>query len=444
MAQSIAGAPVLPSCLGRLIIKEAMWQAAKRDSCRLCVYRLDMRCQVAGSGNEGLRKQRGKLSEMSLHIDGSDAPGVDYMYVMQTLEKMDKGEPASSQSSRRSRSDSSGNASGESLPSSPAETAKHRLLSERRPKKGSFTYEAGEEAQEPAAAAAVPGPSGRSMQGEAGSTRAGVGQSYNPNSTRRSDRPHLMPELLPSERRPRANQQEGRKDKGGGDMLPSSRSIAVTLGACAFALALAVSRYGKGPQQVPHQSLPATSSYALAPTTTSVGEASFAGTSSASREDRRDQLLGHYRVEEAPLSELKPVLGDGSVKLRAAAADAFLHMQAAARRDGIFLDQQALFFEVKAERNQPIRERARVSAPPGYSEHHTGYAIDVGDADSVETHVEFEFEQTAAFHWLQANANRYHFEMSFPPDNTQGVMYEPWHWRFVGDNHSTLTFYGRQ
>ncbi|MFN9165469.1 MAG: D-alanyl-D-alanine carboxypeptidase family protein, partial [Pseudanabaena sp.] len=51
------------------------------------------------------------------------------------------------------------------------------------------------------------------------------------------------------------------------------------------------------------------------------------------------------------------------------------------------------------------------------------------------------FEKTPAFQWLQNNAAKYGFEMSFPPNNPQGVMYEPWHWRFVGDDDSLATFY---
>jgi len=31
--------------------------------------------------------------------------------------------------------------------------------------------------------------------------------------------------------------------------------------------------------------------------------------------------------------------------------------------------------------------------------------------------------------------------MSFPKDNPQGVSYEPWHWRYVGDTASLETFY---
>ena len=49
-----------------------------------------------------------------------------------------------------------------------------------------------------------------------------------------------------------------------------------------------------------------------------------------------------------------------------------------------------------------------------------------------ETDLEVEFESTPAFRWLQKNAARYHFVLSFPKGNTQKVSYEPWHWRFEG------------
>ena len=72
-------------------------------------------------------------------------------------------------------------------------------------------------------------------------------------------------------------------------------------------------------------------------------------------------------------------------------------------------------------------------APPGYSEHHTGLALDIGDLDHPETDVEVSFEETPAFEWLKNNADRFGFELSFPVGNPQGVSYEPWHWRFVGE-----------
>ncbi len=162
-------------------------------------------------------------------------------------------------------------------------------------------------------------------------------------------------------------------------------------------------------------------------------------------------LLGHYPYTEAPPQELEAIVADGSIKLRRAAAEQYKAMAAAAAAEGITLvpisgfrsldDQQYLFFDVKAKRGQDPSKRAEVSAPPGYSEHHTGYAIDIGDANVPAADLNPTFENTAAFQWLQKNAAYYSFEISFPRNNPQGVSYEPWHWRFVGDIHSLETFY---
>lgn len=164
-----------------------------------------------------------------------------------------------------------------------------------------------------------------------------------------------------------------------------------------------------------------------------------------------DSLLGHLRYAEAPPSALAPIVADGSIKLRQAAAQAYQQMEAAARQDGVILvpisgfrsltDQDYLFFGKKAERGQVAAERAKVSAPPGYSEHHTGYAVDIGDGNVPATNLSESFENTSAFRWLKANAAFHSFEISFPKGNKQGVSYEPWHWRFVGDRQSLETFY---
>lgn len=165
-------------------------------------------------------------------------------------------------------------------------------------------------------------------------------------------------------------------------------------------------------------------------------------------------LLGHRAYEEAAASELVAITADGSIRLRSAAAEKFQAMANAARRQGIVLvplsgfrsqaDQEYLFFGIKEERAQAAAQRAEVSAPPGYSEHHTGYAIDIGDAEYPQAHLQEEFAETPAFEWLEDNANRYGFELSFKPDNSQGVVFEPWHWRFVGNRHSLETFYQEQ
>jgi D-alanyl-D-alanine carboxypeptidase len=126
-------------------------------------------------------------------------------------------------------------------------------------------------------------------------------------------------------------------------------------------------------------------------------------------------------------------------------------MSQAARQAGVILvpisgfrsvkQQEQLFFDIGAQRNQTPSQRAAISAPPGHSEHHTGYAVDIGDGTVPATNLQTNFENTKAFNWLQANAARFGFEMSFPKDNPQGVSYEPWHWRFVGDRDSLELFY---
>jgi len=164
-----------------------------------------------------------------------------------------------------------------------------------------------------------------------------------------------------------------------------------------------------------------------------------------------DTVLGHFLYPEAPESELVTISANRGIRMRKAAAQKFEEMVAAASSAGVILvpisgfrsvkDQEQLFFAVGAQRNQTPAQRAALSAPPGHSEHHTGYAVDVGDGSVPATNLQTNFDNTKAYGWLQANAARFGFEMSFLKDNAQGVSYEPWHWRFVGDRNSLEMFY---
>lgn len=69
------------------------------------------------------------------------------------------------------------------------------------------------------------------------------------------------------------------------------------------------------------------------------------------------------------------------------------------------------------------------SADQGYSEHQLGTTIDFTSSEiggSLSG-----FEKTEAFEWLEKNAYRYGFVLSYPAGNTY-YQFEPWHWRFVG------------
>ncbi len=160
------------------------------------------------------------------------------------------------------------------------------------------------------------------------------------------------------------------------------------------------------------------------------------------------RLLGHFPYPEAaPASLVSFAPGQ---QLHRDAAEALGAMQQAAAADGVQLVvlsafrpialQNELFFDVKAERNQTAPTRAQVSAPPGFSEHSTGYAVDLGDARAPAANLSPSFDQTAAYRWLAANAARFHFQLSFPRGNPQGVSYEPWHWRYEGTTEALRLF----
>jgi len=117
------------------------------------------------------------------------------------------------------------------------------------------------------------------------------------------------------------------------------------------------------------------------------------------------------------------------------AAGRWLELRAAAQQDGIELllvsafrsvEYQRQIFERKIAAGQSLEEILKVNAPPGYSEHHTGKAVDLttpGCAPLTE-----EFETSAAFAWLVRHAHRFGFAMTYPRENRFGIAYEPWHW----------------
>ena len=78
-------------------------------------------------------------------------------------------------------------------------------------------------------------------------------------------------------------------------------------------------------------------------------------------------------------------------------------------------------------------------ALPGYSEHHTGLAMDVS---SPQCNYELEacFEQTLEFAWLSEHAARFGFILRYPKDKEDitGYHYEPWHYRYVGAHLAKL------
>ena len=143
--------------------------------------------------------------------------------------------------------------------------------------------------------------------------------------------------------------------------------------------------------------------------------------------------------EAAELVSVGPDVFDRAQRLTAATSAAWAALRAAALDDGIILlmvsgfrsvDRQHWIFARKLAMGQTLEQILTVNAAPGYSEHHTGRAIDLtstGTRPLVE-----EFESSPAFAWLTRYGARFGFRLSYPRDNPFGVIYEPWHWALEG------------
>ena len=124
-------------------------------------------------------------------------------------------------------------------------------------------------------------------------------------------------------------------------------------------------------------------------------------------------------------------------KLTKDAFDAWTAMKTAATEQGVSLFLISAFRGLqyqhdlivsKLQEGRTIEQILAVNAAPGFSEHHSGRAVDVGTlaCDAVTP----EFENTNAFQWLSENAADFDFYLSYPRNNAYGIDYEPWHWCF--------------
>jgi D-alanyl-D-alanine carboxypeptidase len=154
------------------------------------------------------------------------------------------------------------------------------------------------------------------------------------------------------------------------------------------------------------------------------------------------RLFNHIPYPEADAALLMPVPSLAGCTMARETVFDLEQLLSAARAEGIELGAASCFRSVTYQRrvfcagasdcDSVAALRARFVAPPGYSEHATGYAIDFvqrgGDCRAVEQC----FAMTLAGQWLMRRAPEFGFELSFPAGNKQGVGWEPWHWRWVG------------
>ena len=173
----------------------------------------------------------------------------------------------------------------------------------------------------------------------------------------------------------------------------------------------------------------------------------FLNTAKSVKTEKDVRVLGHFPYKEAADENLIEI--QNNIFVHKGMYKSLKEMKDDAEKDGVYLVflsgyrsiklQKQIFYSLKSIRNQIASERARVSAPPGYSEHSTGFAIDFGDAYEREADFEESFENTSAFRWLKNNAAKYHFRLSFDKKQTS-VDYEPWHWGYEGSIEALKIF----
>lgn len=164
-----------------------------------------------------------------------------------------------------------------------------------------------------------------------------------------------------------------------------------------------------------------------------------------------DNSVDQSFISNIDLTEINSKYTSGSQSskmLDTRAVGSFENMCKAAENDGITLisissyrtySYQSSLYNNRVQRciNEGLsradaeKKAATIVALPGTSEHHLGLAVDI---NSVET----SFENTAAFRWLQENAENYGFILRYPKDKQEvtKIIYEPWHYRYVGVEHA--------
>lgn len=163
-----------------------------------------------------------------------------------------------------------------------------------------------------------------------------------------------------------------------------------------------------------------------------------------------------YRMPENYQLDLAPCIPGSDIELESRAAEQYTNMYNAAKADGITLtpysgyrrystqkrnyeNKTQYYLDQGYEQQEALTLAARIIMPPGSSEHNLGLAMDICGTD-------YDFDQTKEFQWLSQHAEAYGFILRYPENkqNITKVVYEPWHWRYVGvENAKTINASGK-
>lgn len=157
----------------------------------------------------------------------------------------------------------------------------------------------------------------------------------------------------------------------------------------------------------------------------------------------------NFKLDKSYFPATATIIDSSSVTVDSRVAESYRIMYNDALKDNIILtpysgycsyQRQQTNYENKVEafKTQGMSEtEAKLNAekriePAGCSENNAGLSVDVVSASAG-------FSSTEEYKWLVTNAYKYGFVLRYPEDKTEitGMIYQPWHWRFVGVTAAT-------
>lgn len=154
----------------------------------------------------------------------------------------------------------------------------------------------------------------------------------------------------------------------------------------------------------------------------------------------------NYILKEGYTPKLAEAVAGSGIYLDYRVAPHYQKMYDAAKADGVTLTPNSGYRSYDLQKNNfnnkinlyvsqgydkvtATQNAARIILPPGTSEHNAGLAMDIG-------WVTEDFENSAAYAWLDEHAQDYGFILRYPKSEDKQsiteIIYEPWHWRYVG------------
>ena len=126
---------------------------------------------------------------------------------------------------------------------------------------------------------------------------------------------------------------------------------------------------------------------------------------------------------------------ESEIYILAEAHDPLLRMLEQARFDGVDLKVESAYrsmgyqtriFVRMLNKGRTFDDIVRYVAPPGYSQHMLGTAMDFYPSN-------WEFAETEQYRWLQENGLKFGFAETYSKNNRYRMPWEAWHWNYIGE-----------